>query len=637
MLGERSHQNFPVLRQTWHEDLSSLERSQLTGCFICKGTRSWDVAAWVTGFTRSTVAFESCSAMMPKRDQGDTMSGDYAGILFMEVVDDRTEISFSGCVKMTPCHPHPPRAIYANTRACTSTGDERVAALAKHWLWHCVENHPHCTQRRPEKWYRTRLLFLDAGHVRLVDSSFQLQGDTTRPYATLSHCWGKDMGLSRSADGQIHFLDDVTEADLRSGLDLHLLPQTFQDAVVTIERIGLSLIWIDCYCIKQQGPDSLADKQREIRKMERVYANAIINIGATAATDPSAGCFRSRDPSISEPDESRWRSTPAHEHSLFCLGSSHEPRHWEIREQPLMKRGWVLQERMLCSRMIHFTDRELIWECNSVPIASEFWVHGEPSVHSQKWQRLHPFQVTRPRHGQSLAHTGLLQEWWRTVEMYSEMELSRPAEDKFVAIAGIAQRFASVFGVDYVAGLWRQTLVRDLMWEPGGLYKSRTAAEHWRAPSWSWASMDCSVAAQYKDGSDEYRALCSVIDVDIRLSDPHNSFGALVCASLKLRGRLLQTRLDRETTGLPHGNGRVLTIQHEPAQVYFDLARDRIEDIHLFVLCSWRRPGISERIEGLSLEGFGDGVYRRIGTFYEVEEGIYSAAMAHEEVEITIV
>jgi hypothetical protein len=37
-----------------------------------------------------------------------------------------------------------------------------------------------------------------------------------------------------------------------------------------------------------------------------------------------------------------------------------------IEETPLARQGWNVAERMLAPRLVHFTDRQLVWECASV-------------------------------------------------------------------------------------------------------------------------------------------------------------------------------------------------------------------------------------------------------------------------------
>lgn len=76
--------------------------------------------------------------------------------------------------------------------------------------------------------------------------------------------------------------------------------------------------------------------------------------------------------------------------------------------------------------------------------------------------------------------------------------------DKLPALSDMAQRYAGLMGWqpdDYLAGLWRQTLISDLLWvrEEGVSSISaapdpaKTGRQYGRAPSWSWASMNGSI------------------------------------------------------------------------------------------------------------------------------------------------
>jgi hypothetical protein len=49
----------------------------------------------------------------------------------------------------------------------------------------------------------------------------------------------------------------------------------------------------------------------------------------------------------------------------YCSGISVETTLWadEVLNAPLNKRGWVLQERLLPPRNVHFCRREVFWEC----------------------------------------------------------------------------------------------------------------------------------------------------------------------------------------------------------------------------------------------------------------------------------
>lgn len=90
---------------------------------------------------------------------------------------------------------------------------------------------------------------------------------------------------------------------------------------------------------------------------------------------------------------------------------------------------------------------------------------------------------------------------WQTLVMNFCGRNITVASDKLPALSGLAQRYAVVTGypaADYLSGLWRSTLVSDLMWSRAEGYSSvsstpdteKTGRRPGRAPTWSWASVD---------------------------------------------------------------------------------------------------------------------------------------------------
>jgi hypothetical protein len=150
----------------------------------------------------------------------------------------------------------------------------------------------------------------------------------------------------------------------------------------------------------------------------------------------------------------------------------------EIGNSPLSRRGWVVQERLLSPRIIHFVPNGIYVEClstvyllaNEGPRACAKLTPSRPDLLS-----LNPFMIQTP----SL--------WFKIVEMYSECNLSFK-QDKLVAIAGLAKIINDRSQVPYYAGLWADDILGGLLW----LAKCPTLTHpgvH-RAPSWSWASLD---------------------------------------------------------------------------------------------------------------------------------------------------
>jgi hypothetical protein len=82
---------------------------------------------------------------------------------------------------------------------------------------------------------------------------------------------------------------------------------------------------------------------------------------------------------------------------------------------------------------------------------------------------------------------GVSETWRAAVAEYSSMKLSRPS-DIFPAISGIAHRIREATGWEYVAGMWRETFITDLMWRIA-TPQTTTRCDEWRAPTFSWASV----------------------------------------------------------------------------------------------------------------------------------------------------
>ncbi|KAF8163983.1 hypothetical protein BJ912DRAFT_812139, partial [Pholiota molesta] len=89
----------------------------------------------------------------------------------------------------------------------------------------------------------------------------------------------------------------------------------------------------------------------------------------------------------------------------------------------------------------------------------------------------------------------LREQWRRMLLDYSQRRTFIPS-DKFVALASIVEVFQSALDDRYIAGLWQRNLLHDLLWEvcppmgPGDVLLPRIRTANYRAPTWSWASVD---------------------------------------------------------------------------------------------------------------------------------------------------
>jgi hypothetical protein len=73
----------------------------------------------------------------------------------------------------------------------------------------------------------------------------------------------------------------------------------------------------------------------------------------------------------------------------------------------------------------------------------------------------------------------------------------------------------SITGDKYLAGLWKQTLRKDLLWEMAGEFLSARPMRY-RAPSWSWASVDARSGIVFRPSSNSIQ---STIENKIEAAD----------------------------------------------------------------------------------------------------------------------
>jgi len=249
----------------------------------------------------------------------------------------------------------------------SSTDSECTINLVQHWLSHCQANHPECN-RNANAQYVLPLRVIDVGKIGDPSVYLSVSNLSLRygNYITLSHCWG---------DADVLKLTTDNEMALRTGFAIKDLPKTFREAIQFTRALSVQYLWIDSLCIMQ---DSLEDWRHQSALMGEIYKNCFCNLAATGSSNSQGGIFVERDLNISRPFNMAIMAKSldreiAHQGRYYVWDAGLWRNHMETA--PLNRRGWVLQERLLAPRIIHFS-KYVFWECKSLA-ASEIMPTGE--------------------------------------------------------------------------------------------------------------------------------------------------------------------------------------------------------------------------------------------------------------------
>lgn len=424
-----------------------------------------------------------------------------------------------------------------------NTSHRSILDLAIRWFRKCETGHPSCASSNGTEdshWSPKRLLGLSNNRkLRLVEKGSGF--DSSTPYASLSHCWGGAEFLR---------LEDRTEHHLKEGFSTKEAPKSFRDAVMITIKLGLRHLWIDSLCILQAGPGSREDWEEHVSDMKLVYLNAVINISLDRARNPHDGAFVERDTNRIQPCHVLWNHDG--QNGMWTIIDRLRDGEVHLLQSPLQERAWVYQERLLSPRILHFGSEQVMWECREGQLLSEMLPDCHPSLEAH---RHFPFTIPQPsnkrltRSGKKSQNEEVSEAWWRMVDDYIRRSLSFPAEDKLAAFAGAAQRFGVFYNDEHVAGFFRQHLPAGLIWEAdldiGGRRPIMQADDPYRAPTWSWVSVDGPV--HLPDVSDPSNVDLAHIDsVEVALVDERNNYGPLKSAALSLSCVLMPCRFKKD-------------------------------------------------------------------------------------------
>ncbi|KAL9477458.1 hypothetical protein ACSS6W_007299 [Trichoderma asperelloides] len=466
------------------------------------------------------------------------------------------------------------RPLYRNVKSDT------VLLAAKSLLQKCMnptKPHKHCRYSR-DTVLPSRVL--DVGVTGDSQPTLKLKVNKTEthaPYLALSYCWGPPPASTSHMQPLQLRLENLNT--LMAGIDFETLQQSIQDAVFVARELGFRYLWVDALCIIQNCD---ADKNREISRMSAIYKNATVTIAASSSKSAADG-FLSTEVQPYCPEFEFHVPMPYNRMgTVYMSAEPYNPEHH------LDTRGWTYQEFMLSSRMLYFSEYELLWQCKEIDLRS---VSEGGLEYTQQLEAL-PWVVfdddAEPYFG--IDHAEKIYIWKTAVQQYTERNLKEP-NDRLNAIMGIICELEPLWRQECIYGLWKQWFIELLAWYKP--YSEREKQRHIeRAPSWSWASLNGVVRYKGSISTEDAKVLSLTVSVV-----------ELTCRILKEDD--IKSKED------------AFTIHEEPDLI--DAATEigqngsPIEMAQYLLLGTFKLEGGLEHGIGLLVVEVGTGLYRRVG------------------------
>lgn len=493
--------------------------------------------------------------------------------------------------------------------------------LARGWLQTCLDDHPKCPKPGLD-FMPKRVISISQNKSGLSLRLLETEG-LRDLYCALSYCWGGDQKIKATTENLPQMSD---------GIAFDKLPPTLQDAITTTHGLGIRYLFIDSLCILQ---DDEEDIHTQVAEMSEIYSEAVVTIIASRAHGADFTFLHKRQtslPSLRLADKRYKMSLRCPDGELGSVVVLSSESGAKISSGPLETRAWTLQENLLAARTLDYEDDHTTWRCSTMNNVTDGWLSiteflqrlGFASVP----EVLRPHSVVKAT--DETEHRDerqeLFRQWRRLVDYYAQLQLSFTS-DKLPGISAIARRIGSALGDEYIAGIWKSRLPRDLLWD---VRDRNPRPETFRAPSWSWAAIDGDPALISLENKS---CILEVLECHTELKNPAAPYGGITGGHLVVRGRLRRAVLSGikgrifTFAGMPQSTKvKLATLFHivepdrEGAEAWIPMSFDALEqefqddadmDIALLEVCG-HESGASY---GLVLRPVGPQRFSRLGVF----------------------
>ncbi|MCJ1312367.1 hypothetical protein MMC25_006041 [Agyrium rufum] len=483
---------------------------------------------------------------------------------------------------------------------------------AQSWLQECLHEHTDCSNLVTAPPLPRRVI--DVSEKPDPVLSLHTAGGNAM-YGVLTYC-------AQQKEGELPTWDAKS---LTGTFELAGLPQTIQDGIKVARELKIRYLWIDS---PTNLPSSPEEHGEDSEQLADIYKNATINVIAASADTVHDGFLADRT------------EHPTYTFPYVCPTGSLGNLNFRMEQrytpqfEATNRQAELLQARLLSPRVLKYGSRT-IWQCQEGQYSDggiEDWSLDESGTGRFRL----PSMVFQRQDQDPVVNTpAIRQAWYAVVLDYTQKKLAN-TEDKLQVIAAVAAELAEITRDVYLAGLWKSDLARQLMWTANKSTKSIRSKDY-RAPSWSWASVDNAVkfALITKDS----RFIATILNCQVTPISTTAPFGRVKSGSLSLRAPMKRVPWTQVQAVWEEGAPIVLSNDERTRNEEmlnwiwqrFNAPKDTADEelpesawcVPLFQREWYLDKGAKVEgscFSGLILEELGSGEYRRLGVFFNKHE-----------------
>ena len=335
--------------------------------------------------------------------------------------------------------------------------------LLRRWIGCCQASHgAKClSSELPPPLHHIFLVDVEAGCLVHIPADSR--------YIALSYVWGS-AATPQATKSNLTYLKRPGSVKADGGA--LKIPNTIRDAMRLVSLLGERYLWVDTFCIVQDDEET---KQRSLKSMASIYANAYFTIVAADGKDLNHG-LRGIGGNA-KPRNVSCGIIRFHDGQEMI---AHRPRPVDLEDTVWGSRGWTYQEGLFSRRVLVFNGlvswicRRSVWEedvCSPTEEV-EYALKHEP----RSWTLGLAAQIPRWPD---------LERWADFVVQFNQRKLTFD-EDVVDAFSGATSAFNRRFSGGILWGIPEMFFDYCILWKPRSALRRRTSPSAATLPSWSW-------------------------------------------------------------------------------------------------------------------------------------------------------